>query len=369
VGVALALLGGPAAAMNGPNAIEIDGGPLGPLQLSGGVDGFGYAQSDTDAGDKTDGIALGNALVQLQKNSGLLQFTVEVGAYTTQVLGYAPLDAGPGSPNYAPESPLYAGYVTIAPTANLSFSAGQLVSLVGFEATQDWSNANAYFSEVAATQPGEGRGAQVAYTNGPLTATVSLTDGYYTGVINYLQGIVTYAPNGQNSFNLFGGSALGRVGSAVHGPGTPLLDNSTLVGGFYTATVGRLSVTPEAQYQYTNRSTALGLGGQVSNLSLAVFETYQLADNAPWSIGGFVEYAEEGYDKSSLYTVSPDFFGFGPGASLEGISVTPTWQGKNLFVRVDGGFIHVDRGAGGTGFGAGTGANQFSGLAEAGLLF
>jgi len=355
--VALALLAGPAAAMNGPSAIEVDGGPLGPLQLSGGVDGFGFAQSDADAGDKTAGAALGNALVQLQKTSGLVQFTVEVGAYTTQVLGDAPVDAGPGSPNYFPTSPLYAGYVTIAPTANLSFSAGQLVSLVGFEGTQDWSNANAYVSEVAATQPGEGRGAQVAYNNGPLTATVSLTDGYYTGVINYLQGIVTYAPNGQTSFNLFGGSNLGRVGTAVKGPGTPLLDNSTLVGGFYTATVGRLTITPEAQYQYTNRSPALGIGGQVTDLSLALFGAYQLADNSPFSLGGFVEYAEEGYDKSALYTVSPDFFGFGPGAHLEGLSITPTWQGKNLFVRVDGGFIHVNA------------ATQLSALAEAGVLF
>jgi hypothetical protein len=367
MGLAL-LCAEPAWAMNGPNAMQIDGGPLGLLQLSGGADGFGYALSDADAGDKSDGVALGNALVELQKNSGLVQFTVEVGAYTTQVLGYAPIDGGPEAPNYFPTSPLYAAYATIAPTAHVSVSAGQLAALVGYEAPQDWGNANAYFSEVTATEPGEGRGVDMAYTQGPVTATVSLTDGYYTGVINYLQGIVTYVPNGQSSVSLFGGANLARVGAAVKGPGTVLLDNSTLVGGFYTATLGPLTVTPEVQYQSTKPAAALGIGGQVSNLSLALFGNYQWA-NSPWSVGGFIEYAGEGYDKAAAYTVSPDFFGFGPGAHLEGLSVTPTWQGKYLFARLDGGFVHVDRGPGGVAFGAGRGANQVSGLAEAGVLF
>ncbi len=36
-----------AHALNGPTAIQIDGGPLGPLEVTGGFDGYGYYQTGT----------------------------------------------------------------------------------------------------------------------------------------------------------------------------------------------------------------------------------------------------------------------------------------------------------------------------------
>ena len=69
--------------MSGPTAIQIDGGPLGPLQLSGGVDGYGYYLGGTnDQGNapftnKSIGMNVGNAMIELQKTDGVLQFTVE----------------------------------------------------------------------------------------------------------------------------------------------------------------------------------------------------------------------------------------------------------------------------------------------------
>ena len=37
-----------AQAMSGPTAIKIDGGPFGQLQISGGVDGYGYYLGQTN---------------------------------------------------------------------------------------------------------------------------------------------------------------------------------------------------------------------------------------------------------------------------------------------------------------------------------
>jgi hypothetical protein len=74
-------------------------------------------------------------------------------------------------------------------------SIGQLWPIVGYEGLQDWSNANVFFTEASITQPGQGRGADVAFTKGPFSTTVSLTDGYYTGVVNYLQFLTTYEAN------------------------------------------------------------------------------------------------------------------------------------------------------------------------------
>jgi len=84
-----------AQAMTGPAAIQIDGGPLGPLELSGGVDGIFYGMTGTqsysdsnglgapgtnNAGPKATGTQLVNGLVELQKNTGVLQATIEVGS-------------------------------------------------------------------------------------------------------------------------------------------------------------------------------------------------------------------------------------------------------------------------------------------------
>src|ERR1700722_11095144 len=74
-----------AHALNGPSAIQIDGGPLGPLQINGGIDGYGFVQSGASTNsllgtDRTVGVNVGSALIELQKTSGILQFNVEVGS-------------------------------------------------------------------------------------------------------------------------------------------------------------------------------------------------------------------------------------------------------------------------------------------------
>lgn len=330
-----------ALALNGPSSITIDGGPFGQFSLSGGADGGFYVQSNAPQSAKTVGAALGNALVELQKNNGVMQFTIEVGAYSAQTLGTPPV-----TDNYFSTSPLYAGYITIVPNSVVSISAGQLSPLVGYEASQDWGNASQFFSEIAATQPGQGRGAEVALTVGPFSATVSLTDGYYTGVVNYLQGIGTWVPDSNDSVSVYGGDNLGQTGLNAQGTGNALLNNSTLLGVFYTRTLGALTLTPEVQVQYANASAPLGLGGYTRSFSTALFADYQFT-GTPFSLGGFVEYATEVYDKNATYSTTPDFFGTGPGSTLYGLSIAPTWQKGDLFARADLGALQAHVMAGG----------------------
>ncbi|MDE8348170.1 MAG: hypothetical protein POG74_01620 [Acidocella sp.] len=328
-----------ARALNPPQNIAIDGGPLGQIVFSGGVDGGFYAQSNAPKNTKTYGAALGNALVELQKTTGIVQFTIEIGAYSAQTLGAAPVVN-----NYFSVSPLFAGYITIAPNDNVSVSAGQLNPLVGYEGAQDWLNTGEFFSAIAATQPGQGRGVQIALTQGTLSASLSLTDGYYTGVVNYLQGIGSWAPNEQNSLSVYGGGNLGRTGVNALGSGNVLLNNSTLLGAFYTRTQGGLSITPEVQVQYANPNAALGLGGYARNLSAAVFALYQFS-GTNYSLGGFVEYATQASNKAA--TTTADFFGTGPNSSFYGVSIAPAWQKGNLFARADLGLLHAHVTAGG----------------------
>lgn len=327
----LVLAPGAAFALNAPGAITIDGGPLGPLSLTGGADGGFYAQTNAPPGTLSNGAALGNALVELQKTSGLVQFTLETGAYAAQTLGSAPV-----TNNYTAESALYAGYLSIAPNSWLSLSAGQLSPLVGYEGSQDWANASAFFSEVAATEPGQGRGVEVALNQGKFSATISLTDGYYTGVVNYVQGIGTWTPDSSDSVSIYGGGARGPVGVNAPGAGNALLDNSTLFGAFYTRSQGALTLIPELQVQYWHA---------VRSITTALFANYTIS--GPWSVGGFAEYATQGYNKTTVYAATPDFFGYGPGSSLYGASVAPAWQRDDLFTRVDVGVLQAHVTAGG----------------------
>ena len=89
--------------------------------------------------DRDHGVNVGSALIELQKTSGVLQFTIEVGSNG----GVTTLGARPTQTtiNAYSTGPLYAGYVTLAPTGSpVTVSAGQMVSLEGYEGGTDWSN-------------------------------------------------------------------------------------------------------------------------------------------------------------------------------------------------------------------------------------
>ena len=74
--------------------------------------------SPTRPRDQNCAVALGNVLIELQKTKGVVQFTIEVGAYSPQTLSTAP-----ATDDYFSASPIYAGYVTISSNSAVSLSA------------------------------------------------------------------------------------------------------------------------------------------------------------------------------------------------------------------------------------------------------
>lgn len=120
-----------AVAMNGPSAVRMDAGPLGTLDVTGGVDGYMYALSG--AGDSSNAGLLGtrkssgaefmNGLIKIEKPDGLVRFTLEGGATTPFTLGTAPTAA---TAQAFPTGPLYAAYLTLVPTQGFTISAGQI---------------------------------------------------------------------------------------------------------------------------------------------------------------------------------------------------------------------------------------------------
>lgn len=380
-----------AHALNGPTAIQIDGGPLGPLEISGGLDGYGFVQSGTSTNEgnvldtnRTDGVNVGSALIELQKTSGVVQFTVEVGSLGgTPTLGAKPTQT---TINEFATGPLYEGYITLAPkNSPVTISAGQMASLEGYEGATDWSNPVQLTTAIFEVQNSNSRGVSLNYTKGALNATVMYGDGYETGVFNFLQALVSYTFNANNVLNVYYGGNLGQTGlnaktygSALCNYGDascggtvgtfgPEFDNSQLVGAYYSYTMGNLNLVPEVQYQVAKENAKLGIFKPTSNFGAAVFSTYTFG-KSPYSLGSWIEYFDS--HGSALDSGSDSWF-LGPNAEAIGFAVAPTWQYKDLFARANAGYLYLLNNNGGTiGYGSnGNGRSEFTGTLEAGVLF
>jgi hypothetical protein len=362
-----------AQAMSGPTAIQIDGGPLGPLQLSGGVDGYGYFVSNTPDGTKTNGADVANALVELQKTDGVVQFTIEIGSNGgATTLGTTPSET---SITTFTTGPLYAGYVTIAPTGSpVTFSAGQLGSLEGYEAGIDWINPVQLTTAIFYVQNSQSRGVEAALTEGPVTATVEYGDGVDSGVFNTFQGLVSYTINSTNTLSVYGTINAGKTGpnTFAYGGGTTgegnAFANNEMIGAYYSYTMGNLNLVPEVQYQYAKKDYAIGIDGESSDLGAALFADYSFG-TSPYSIGAWGEYFTSHSAAASNYA-----WFVGPDAEAVGAAVAPTWQYKDLFARANAGYIYLlhNKDADGVKYGYGNnddGRGQFLGTIEAGLLF
>ena len=369
-----------ANAMSGPTAITIDGGPLGSLSLSGGVDGYAYYNSGTNndgtslIGSKSNGAYVGSALTELQKTTGQLQFTIEIGSNG----GTAALGTPHGQTSITTYStgPLYAGYLTLAPTSvpGLTISAGQLGSLEGWESGVDWNNANQLTTQIFYVQNSQARGVEVSYTTGPFAGTIEYGDGYDNGVWNYIQWLGTYTINSTNAFSIYGGANLGTTGpnTVSYGGDSAFYANSDLIGAFYNFTMGSLNLVPEVQYQAVRPISRIGQVKESFNYAAAVFADYSIG-TSPYSVGAWVE----AFTAQTSSEDGTNWF-IGPNAQGVGVSITPTWQYKDLFARADLGGLYLTRNkftyADGTvskyGYGSsGTGRGVFQGTLEAGLLF
>jgi len=357
-----------AQAMSGPTAITIDGGPLGSLSLSGGVDGYGYYVSGTPNNLDADGINVSNALIELQKTSGEVQFTVEIGSNEAPLtLGQPAYGAngrlGQTSVSTFSTGPLYIGYVTLAPTGSpVTISGGQFGSLEGYESNVDWNDGTELTTALFDVENSNNRGVEAVLTEGNITATVLYGDETDTGAFDGVQALVSDAFNANNTLNVYGTLTYGRTGpnTFAYGGGQTgegnAFSNSNMIGAYYSYTTGNLNLVPEVQFQYTHVDHKIQLDSYGSNFGAALFGDYTVP-NSPYSIGGWAEY----YTSNGPYD-----YQFTPHAQLVGVSVAPTWQYKDLFARGSLGYSYLISGVHPSYDG---GKGEFIAAAEAGVLF
>lgn len=372
LGMLAAFAASPAFAMSPPTAYTVNAGPLGTLDVSGGIDGFFYGFSGSGdnslfGSGKSTGAEARVLDLKIVKPTGLVQFTIEVKPDDSVYFGIHPSGL---TTNTFTLGPVYAAYVTLAPTKDLTVSIGQVYSLEGFESSTDWNNANIIDSPLYYVENSSSRGISVSYTKGPISASLVYGDGFDSGVWNTVQGLVTDTFDDNNALSVYGTVNFGRTGpnTFAYGNGKTGLGypgynaayvNSNMIGAYYVYTNGNLNLVPEVQYVYSKVDHKLGLDKFTSNFGAELISDYHFG-KSPWSLGSHVIY----YSNNG-----PQAWYLNAHSAGIGVGVTPTWQQGHVFARGEVGLFHLTSIGTGTAFGDGTNRNQAVGLLEAGLLF
>lgn len=359
---------GPLAA--NPHPVTVDAGPFGSVAISGQVSGIGTLQSHaTHAGGigNQDGfVDLSNAQIEIQTTQGPLQFYVQAGAYSLPSLGSSYLQATKATDQLF--GPVPVAYAKGVITPELSVIAGLLPTMVGAESTFSFQNVNIERGLLWNQEPAISRGVQVNYVHGPLSAAISLNDGYFSGKLNWLSGTLGYAIDSSNSISFVGAGSLSR--SDKSSVATPLVqNNSSIFNLIYTHTSGPLTLTPYLQYSHVGRDDQLGINRSADTYGGALLVKHTL--NSEWSLGARAEYLKTtggtcGVDADC----APTNLLYGAKSDAWSLTITPTYQKGVFFARGELSYTGIGNLQPGSGFGRDLNQrDQVRALVETGILF
>ena len=358
----------PAPGMSGPLALNpapfsIDLGPAGKTYITGMVIGLGLVQNNRLPGDQTGHFDISNGQLILQKTDGLVQYYVQVGAYSLPALGtqYIPATSGRAMSNFYGAVP--EAFIKVAPTSNFSIEAGKLPTLIGAEYTFTFENMNIERGLLWNQENAVNRGVQVNYTAGPVALSLSFNDGYYSNRFNWVWGLVAWTINNANTLTFVAGGNVGTTGYSS--PATPLAQNNgSIYNIIYTHTSGPWTITPYFQATHIGKNSAIGIANSAETFGGAVLANYAFSPN--WSLAGRVEYIAS---TGSLSSGSPNLL-YGPGSKAMSLTLTPTFQYSRFFARGEFSFVKAFDTTAGFALGSSlSSTSQVRGLLETGVLF
>jgi hypothetical protein len=355
-----------APAMTGPLAanpapMSFDTGMLGTWYVTGAVTGLALSQDNHVQGDRSTRTDLSNGQVFIQKTSGQLQFFVQAGTYSIPSLGTGYLSANKTTSGLYGNVPQ--AFIKYVPNDNFSIMAGKLPTLVGSEYTFTFENMNIERGLLWNQENAVNRGVQATYVQGPVTASVSVNDGYYSSHYSWVWGSLAYTIDKNNSLSFIaGGNTDQTTRSSL---ATPLLqDNSQIVNLNYTHLDGAWTIAPSLQYTRVPSNSDLGITHSASTAGVALLANYAFSSN--FSLASRAEYISSNGNAASG---SPSLL-YGPGSNAWSLTLTPTYQNKLLFVRAEVSYVKASSVTPGFAFGRNLeNTAQSRVLLETGLLF
>ena len=353
-------MAGPLAANSSPFSIDLPdwlGDAGGKVYIGGAVTGLAYAQSNAThfaPGDADSYIDLSNGQVFIQKTDGWLQFYIQAGEYSLPTVGVPYLKSSIATTaNFGVVPVAYLKLQGEGSWSEFSLQGGKLPTLIGDEYTFTFENMNVERGLLWNIEPAVSTGIQGNWSHGPLTVSLSWNDGTYAKKWNWISGLISYAVTASDIVAFSAGGNLGNGNFSF-------LNSGSVYDLIWTHTSGNWVISPYIQY---NETPALFLAKGSTVFGGAVLASYAFNDN--WKLAGRVEYESESGTPGVFTT--PDILGYGPGSNAFSVTLTPTYQWKQLFARVDASYVTVGNGAG---FGPlGTQSDQFRGVLELGVLF
>lgn len=343
----------PLAANPDPLSIDVAGSKI---YFTGQLTGSGFTQNHPIGGEKKSRVDLTNAQIEVQKTDGVFQFYVQAGTYTTPSLGAGYIkssDLPDLTYHYVPTA-----YVKIVPNANFSLQAGILPTLIGAEYTFSFQNMNVDRGLLWNQEPAISRGVQANITQGPVTASFALTDGYYSSHYSTGSTLIAYTATKTDTIAFAGSVQFNKTTKTKFA--TPVtLNNGDIFNLIWTHTEGAWMVMPYLQYSHVPKYTAAGITDSGSTYGAAVLAKYTF--NPMFSLAGRAEYESSSGGTSLLY---------GHKSKAYSLTVTPTVQLKTFFIRGELSYTGLSSIAPGAGFGsAGTSKSQTRAKVETGFLF
>ncbi|MGX9981655.1 outer membrane beta-barrel protein [Methylobacterium fujisawaense] len=362
---------------------------IGEIYIGGAVSGVAYKFSPpfsplspafplplNTGRDLENRVDFTNLMVTLQKADGPFQFYVQAGLYSFPLLGFPLYSSFDQNTQFFGPVPIAYGKYQI--NDEWSIQGGRMFGLIGSEGLFTYQRANISGGLLFNQEVFLGQGVQLNYSGGPWNASVSLNDGFFSGELNWITGLITYKIDDNNTIGINGGTHFTNFDSRFRGSkfqvATPVtLQNSSIISVNWSYSNGPWAITPYAQYTSVDRDARLGLAG-AETYGGALLIAYSFTD---WfSVGGRVEYiAQNGSRFNPNATTS---LLYGAGSSAVSYTITPTFTFERFFVR--GEYSHVDlygiqsgdlaSGTLGTGFGrTGNVRNQDRYMVEAGFTF
>jgi hypothetical protein len=312
-----------------PYSVDLDW--VGTWYVGGAVSGLAFDQDNPNFGVHSQ-LDLDNGQAWIEKKDGWWQFYVQAGAYSLPSLGAGYIKSSLAPALLYGDVPV--AYAKIAPTDNFSISAGKLPTLIGDEYTFTFENMNIQRGLLWNQEPAISNGAQANWSSGPLSLAVSVNDGFYSKRLNWISGLVSYGFNGgSDTLALVGAGNLGDNPTTLPFA-TPVMNNGSIVNVIYTHTSGPWTISPYIQYSQASSDPLHGALKGASSTGGALLVNYAVDDH--WKLAARAEYVGS---TGSAAQGSANMLIAGPGSSAWSLTLTPTYQYKIFFARLEGSYV------------------------------
>jgi len=334
------------------------------FDVNGVVSGLGYFQNHAVPGDPYNRLDVSNAMAFIQKADGVIQYYLQVGGYSIPALGTPYINMTKAVNKLF--GPLPVGYLKIAPTENFSIMAGNLPTLFGAEYTFTFENMNIERGLLWNQENAINRGIQLNYSYGPLAASVSWNNGFYSHSYTWVTGLLAWTINPENTLSIVGGGNAGFAKS--NNFATPLLNNNgQIYNVIYTYNAAPIVITPYFQETNIPFNPDIGVRKSTQTLSGAILASYAITDMI--SVAGRGEYIGTTGNENSPKGSAANLL-YGVGSNAWSLTLTPTFQYRQFFFRGEVSYVQANSYAPGAVFGKeGNNNSQVRGLVETGVIF